>query len=79
MSEVEKKEMPFLIHNDIKYKQEDLTEEQASWALKIRMCNESLANLQNAYNEYMLKQDYKNMCIKGFEQSLEQKEDNKEE
>ena len=75
----EKKEVPFLIHDGNEYKQEDLTEEQISWALKIRMCNESLGNLQNAYNEYMLKQDYKNMCVKGFEATLEQEEDNKEE
>lgn len=77
MSE-EKKEIPFLIHDGNEYKQEDLTEEQISWALKIRMCNESLSNLANAYNEYMLKQDYKNMCVKGFEETLEQKKDKKE-
>ena len=74
----EKKEVPFLIHDGNEYKKEDLTEEQISWALKIRMCNESLGNLQNAYNEYMLKQDYKNMCVKGFEATLKQKKDKKE-
>jgi len=77
MSE-EKKEVPFLIHDGNEYKKEDLTEEQISWALKIRMCNESIGNLQNAYNEYLLKQDYKNMCVKGFESTLKEKKDEKE-
>lgn len=77
MSE-EKKAVPFFIHDGNEYKQEDLTEEQISWALKIKMSNESLGNLQKAYNEYMLKQDYKNMCVKGFEATLEQKKDKKE-
>ena len=47
MSE-EKKEVPFLIHDGNEYKKEDLNEEQMSWALKIRMCNEIKGNIQKA-------------------------------
>ena len=68
---IESTEEPTLItFNEREYKSSELTDEQRDIALKLSATAKQLNSLQDAYDSFVCLSDYKNILIKGFEQSM---------
>jgi len=73
------KEPVILTFNEREYKAEDLTDVQKDIAAKLNIAGTKLNDLQRAYNDYIITNDYKNIMVKAFEASLENKDNDTEE
>lgn len=72
---LESTEEPTLItFNEREYKNSDLDDKQRDIALKLRATAKQLNSLQDAYDTFVCLSEYKNILIKGFEESMNQDE-----
>lgn len=67
-------EEPLITFNEREYKASDLNDSQRDIALKLRATAKQLNSLQDAYDSFVCLSDYKNILIKGFEESITQDE-----
>jgi hypothetical protein len=65
-------EAPVVItFNEIEYRAEDLNEAQTDIAAKLNITGRQLSQLKEAYETYLVLNDYKNIMIKAFEATVE--------
>ena len=77
MTDKMENEAPVVItFNEIEYRAEDLNEAQTDIAAKLNITGRQLSQLKEAYETYLVLNDYKNIMIKAFEATVE---DGKEE
>ena len=76
---IENKEPVIITFNEVEYRAEDLSDMQKDIAMKLNASGKKLARLQEAYDDYVITNDYKNIMIKAFEASTMEVEDGKEE
>ena len=64
-------EAPVVItFNEIEYRAEDLNEAQTDIAAKLNITGRQLSQLKEAYETYLVLNDYKNIMIKAFEATV---------
>ena len=65
-------EAPVIItFNEKEYRAEDLNEAQTDIAAKLNITGRQLSQLKEAYETYLVLNDYKNIMIKAFEATVE--------
>lgn len=72
MTDKMKNEAPVIItFNEKEYRAEDLNEAQTDIAAKLNITGRQLSQLKEAYETYLVLNDYKNIMIKAFEATTE--------
>ena len=72
MTDKMKNEAPVIItFNEKEYRAEDLNEAQTDIAAKLNITGRQLSQLKEAYETYLVLNDYKNIMIKAFEATVE--------
>jgi hypothetical protein len=72
MTDKMENEAPVVItFNEIEYRAEDLNEAQTDIAAKLNITGRQLSQLKEAYETYLVLNDYKNIMIKAFEATVE--------
>ena len=61
------------------FKAEDLNEEQANIAGKLNVAQRKLQRLQDAYEDYVITADYRELQVKAFADTIEEVEEVTEE
>lgn len=64
-----------ITYNDKQYRASDLNEEQMAIAAKLNVAGRKLARLQEAYDDYVITNEYKNLCIESFDRAINAKEE----
>ena len=59
-----------ITYNDKQYRASDLNEEQMAIAAKLNVAGRKLARLQEAYDDYVITNEYKNLCIESFDRAI---------
>ena len=62
-------------YNDVEYRASDLNEEQMAIAAKLNVAGRKLARLQEAYDDYVITNEYKNLCIESFDRAINAEEE----
>lgn len=60
--------------NGREFKAEDLNEDQANIAGKLNVAQRKLQRLQDAYEDYVITADYKELQVKAFADTIEEAE-----
>lgn len=68
-------EQVVITYNDKQYRASDLNEEQMAIAAKLNVAGRKLARLQEAYDDYVITNEYKNLCIESFDRAINAKEE----
>lgn len=68
-------EQVVITYNDKQYRASDLNEEQLAIAAKLNVAGRKLARLQEAYDDYVITNEYKNLCIESFDRAINAKEE----
>ena len=64
-------ENPVIItYNDVEYRRSDLNEEQMALAAKLNVAGRKLNRLQEAYDDYVITNEYKNLVIESFDRAI---------
>ena len=64
-------ENPVIItYNDVEYRATDLNEEQMALAAKLNVAGRKLNRLQEAYDDYVITNEYKNLVIESFDRAI---------
>ena len=64
-------ENPVIItYNDVEFKASDLNEEQMALAAKLNVAGRKLNRLQEAYDDYVITNEYKNLMIQSFDRAI---------
>jgi hypothetical protein len=72
MTDKMENEAPVIItFNEKEYRAEDLNEVQTDIAAKLNITGRQLSQLKEAYETYLVLNDYKNIMIKAFEATTE--------
>jgi hypothetical protein len=72
MTDKMENEAPVIItFNEKEYRAEDLNEAQTDIAAKLNITGRQLSQLKEAYETYLVLNDYKNIMIKAFEATTE--------
>lgn len=66
-----------ITYNDKQYRAADLNEEQMAIAAKLNVAGRKLARLQEAYDDYVITNEYKNLCIESFDRAINAEEEAK--
>lgn len=64
-----------ITYNDKQYRAADLNEEQMAIAAKLNVAGRKLARLQEAYDDYVITNEYKNLCIESFDRAINTEEE----
>ena len=64
-----------ITYNDKQYRAADLNEEQMAIAAKLNVAGRKLASLQEAYDDYVITNEYKNLCIESFDRAINAEEE----
>ena len=64
-----------ITYNDKQYRASDLNEEQMAIAAKLNVAGRKLARLQEAYDDYVITNEYKNLCIESFDRAINAEEE----
>ena len=64
-----------ITYNDVEYRAADLNEEQMAIAAKLNVAGRKLAKLQEAYDDYVITNEYKNLCIESFDRAINAEEE----
>ena len=68
-------ENPVIItYNDVEFRASDLNEEQMALAAKLNVAGRKLNRLQEAYDDYVITNEYKNLIIESFDQAINAKD-----
>ncbi len=69
-------ENPVVItYNDVEYRRSDLNEEQMALAAKLNVAGRKLNRLQEAYDDYVITNEYKNLVIESFDRAINAKDE----
>ena len=68
-------EQVVITYNDKQYRASDLNEEQLAIAAKLNVAGRKLARLQEAYDDYVITNEYKNLCIESFDRAINAEEE----
>jgi len=69
-------ENPVIItYNDVEYRATDLNEEQMALAAKLNVAGRKLNRLQEAYDDYVITNEYKNLMIQSFDRAISAEEE----
>lgn len=61
--------------NDKEYRAADLNEDQMAIAAKLNVVGRKLSRLQEAYDDYVITSEYKNLCIQSFDRAINAEEE----
>jgi len=68
-------ENPVIItYNDVEFRASDLNQEQMALAAKLNVAGRKLNRLQEAYDDYVITNEYKNLIIESFDQAINAKD-----
>ncbi len=69
-------ENPVIItYNDVEFRASDLNEEQMALAAKLNVAGRKLNRLQEAYDDYVITNEYKNLVIESFDRAINAKDE----
>lgn len=68
-------EQVIITFNEKEYRASDLNEEQMAIAAKLNVAGRKLARLQEAYDDYVITNEYKNLCIESFDRAINAEEE----
>jgi hypothetical protein len=75
-NKMQQEENPVIItYNDVEYRATDLNEEQMALAAKLNVAGRKLNRLQEAYDDYVITNEYKNICIESFDRAINAEEE----
>jgi hypothetical protein len=69
-NKMENQEPVIITYNGTEYRASDLNEEQMALAAKLNIAGKKLARLQEAYDDYVITDEYKNLCIQSFDRAI---------
>ena len=73
-NKMENKEPVIITYNGTEYRASDLNEEQMALAAKLNVAGKKLARLQDAYDDYVITNEYKNLVIESFDRAINPEE-----
>jgi len=73
-NKMENQEPVIITFNDVEYRAADLNEDQMAIAAKLNVAGKKLARLQEAYDDYVITNEYKNICIESFDRAVNTEE-----
>jgi len=68
-------EQVIITFNDKEYRASDLNEDQMAIAAKLNVVGRKLSRLQEAYDDYVITSEYKNLCIQSFDRAINAEEE----
>ena len=71
---MENQEPVIITYNGTEYRASDLNEEQMALAAKLNVAGKKLARLQDAYDDYVITNEYKNLVIESFDRAINPEE-----
>lgn len=75
-NKMQQEENPVIItYNDVEYRRSDLNEEQLALAAKLNVAGRKLNRLQEAYDDYVITNEYKNLVIESFDRAINAKDE----
>jgi len=69
-TKMENQEPVIINFNGTEYRASDLNEDQLSLAAKLNVAGKKLARLQDAYDDYVITNEYKNLVIESFDKAI---------
>ena len=69
-NKMENQEPVIITFNDVEYRTADLNEDQMAIAAKLNVAGKKVARLQEAYDDYVITNEYKNICIESFDRAV---------
>ena len=63
-------EQVIITFNEKEYRASDLNEDQMALAAKLNIAGRKLARLQESYDDYVITNEYKNLCIESFDRAM---------
>jgi hypothetical protein len=73
-NKMENQEPVVITYNGTEYRASDLNEEQMALAAKLNVAGKKLARLQDAYDDYVITNEYKNLVIESFDRAINPEE-----
>ena len=73
-NKMENQEPVIITYNGTEYRVSDLNEEQMALAAKLNVAGKKLARLQDAYDDYVITNEYKNLVIESFDRAINPEE-----
>jgi hypothetical protein len=73
-NKMENQEPVIITYNGTEYRASDLNEEQMALAAKLNVAGKKLARLQDAYDDYVITNEYKNLVIESFDRAINPEE-----
>lgn len=73
-NKMENQEPVIITFNNVEYRAADLNEDQMAIAAKLNVAGKKLARLQEAYDDYVITNEYKNICIESFDRAVNTEE-----
>jgi|TARA_R100000951_G_scaffold99338_1_gene89629 hypothetical protein len=73
-NKMENQEPVIITFNEVEYRAADLNEDQMAIAAKLNVAGKKLARLQEAYDDYVITNEYKNICIESFDRAVNTEE-----
>ncbi len=69
-NKMENQEPVIITFNGTEYRAADLNEEQMALAAKLNIAGKKLSRLQEFYDDYVITDEYKNLCIQSFDRAI---------
>jgi hypothetical protein len=69
-NKMENQEPVVITYNGKEYRSSDLNEDQMALAAKLNIAGKKLARLQEFYDDYVITNEYKNLCIESFDRAI---------
>lgn len=69
-NKMENQEPVIINFNGVEYRASDLNEDQLGLAAKLNVAGKKLARLQDAYDDYVITNEYKNLVIESFDKAI---------
>jgi len=69
-NKMENQEPVIITYHGTDYRASDLNEEQIALAAKLNVAGKKLARLQDAYDDYVITNEYKNLVIESFDRAI---------
>ena len=73
-NKMENQEPVIITYNGTEYRASDLNEEQMALAAMLNIAGKKLARLQEFYDDYVITDEYKNLCIQSFDRAINPEE-----
>ncbi len=69
-NKMENQEPVIITYNGTEFRASDLNEDQMALAAKLNIVGKKLARLQEAYDDYVITNEYKNLVIQSFDRAI---------